>query len=214
MPAERWGARVARSALGPIAARLGVRPFDVFYGERPIDEVPPEIPTSVPLVVRAAERGDVTLVAARAGGDQSSRFAAAFAAGEVGVVATCNADLAGFIWASLTAVALPGVPICTLPPGGAYVHNAYVVAEHRGKRVLQAVARALHLELRARGCTFTCRLIDRVNHASLAATERGGIHYQWAPVVALPRVGAFFPLGKPGALRGGGVATRRRSASA
>lgn len=203
-----------RRVLGPLAAALGVRPFDVYYGERPIEEVPPEIPTAVPLLVRAVQDDDVARVAARVGGEEAERFAAAFGAGDVGVVAICDGDLAGFIWASLTEVALPGLPICALPPGGAYVHNAYVVAEHRGKRVLQAVARALHLELRARGRTFTCRLIDRVNHASLVATERGGIHYRWAPVLVLPRVGALFPLGRPGALRDGRIATSPGSTTA
>lgn len=209
MAARRTGAKVVRRVLGPLAAALGVRLYDVFYGERPIEEVPPEIPTAVPLVVRAVQADDLALVAARIPKDDAARFASAFAAGDVGLVATCNGDLAGFIWASLAEVALPDVPICALPPGGAYAHHGFVVAEHRGKRLVQTIARALHLELRARGCTFTCRLIDRVNHASLVATERGGIHYRWAPVIVLPGAGAFFLLGRPGALRGGRLATPR-----
>lgn len=198
----------ARHLLRPVVARLGVRLFDVLYGERPIAEVPRELAASVPLVVRAPRVDDVAAIAARLGGAEGVRVAQAFGAGDMGVVATSGDEIAGFIWASLTQVALPGVPICALPRGGAYVHSAYVFPEHRGKRVLQTVARTLHLEVAARDCRFTCRLIDRANHASIAATDRGSpIRYRWAPVVVLPGRAAFFLLGRPGSLR-------RRSAPA
>jgi hypothetical protein len=110
--------------------------------------------------------------------------------------------IVGFIWASLERVELADLPICGLPPGGAYVHTAYVFPEARGHKVLQVVARALHLELRARGCRFTCRLIDRANEASLAGTERGGVRYRWAPIARLGGRAPFFLLPRPPALRG------------
>ncbi|HEY8517076.1 MAG TPA: hypothetical protein VIS07_16315 [Candidatus Binatia bacterium] len=194
---------VARRTLGPLVARLGVRVFDLIYGERPIAQVPPEVPTAAALTVRLAHPDDVPAIAARVGDVEGARVARAAERGDVGVVALSDGAIAGYIWGSRTVVELLDLTLCTLPPDGGYVHAAYVMPEHRGKRVLQVIARALHLELAARGCSFTCRLIDRANYASLVATERSGIDYRWAPVVALPSGRAFFLLGRPGALRRG-----------
>ena len=193
----------------PIVARLGVRVFDVLYGERPIEDVPRELAPSVPLTVRAPRADDVAVIAGRLGSGDGERVSQAFAHGDVGVLACAGDEIAGFIWASLTEVALPGVPSCRLPRDGAYGHGDYVFAENRGKRVLQTVARARQREVAARDRTFTCRLIDRNNRARIAATDRGSpIEYRWAPVLALPGRSAFFLLGRPGSLKGGRVSRR------
>jgi len=190
-----------RRILGPLAASLGVRFFDVFYGERRIDEVPPLVDAPVALEVRIASEDDVREIVAHLAPDDGARAVAAYAAGDVCVVAKAEDAVAGFIWASLARVELLGVPICTLPARGAYVHLAHVFPGYRGKKVLQVLGRALHLELRDRGCAFTCRLIDRDNAPSLIGTERGGVHYRWAPVVKLPVLPAFFLPPRPPALR-------------
>lgn len=202
---------LARRVLGPVATRFGVRFFDVFYGERRIEDVPAVVQPPIALEVRGAQPADVEPMLARIAAAEARRIRQALLLdSEVCLVATSAGADAGFICANLAHVDLAGLPICALPAGGAYVHNTHVLPEFRGQKVMQVMARALHVTLAARGCTFTCRLIDRENVASLVGTERSGIRFRWAPIVKLPGAPAFFVPPGPAALR----RRRERSVSA
>jgi len=205
MPPPSGGRAVSlsRQTAGPLARQLGIHFFDIFYGERRIEEVPPVVQAPFPLTVRIATLRDVEPVLARIESASACRVRRAFDASDASqfCLAAFAGGVAGFMCADLGEVDLAGFPVCRLPPGGAYLHNAYVVPELRSRKVSQVIARAMHLQLAERGCTFSCRLIDRRNTPSLIGTERGGIRFRWAPIVKLPRLGAFFVPPAPPALR-------------
>jgi GNAT superfamily N-acetyltransferase len=157
----------------------------------------------IALEVRAIAAADVEPMLARNAAADAQRFRQALLdEAELGLVAINAGTIVGFICANLAQVDLAGLTICALPAGGAYIHNTHVLPEFRGRKVMQVLARALHLTLAERGRTFTCRLIDRANVPSLIGTERAGIAFRWAPVVKLPGMRPFFLPPAPPTLRG------------
>ncbi len=180
-----------RRTASRCAATAGLRYYDFLYCERSLQEAVPSPTPKIPLDVRVADGNDIEAMLALRHGDER-RVVEGIAQRGVGYVAESDQGIIGYAWSRTGAMhlfcrrPLEYVELAPLPDDVCYTNNSYVVPEHRGQGVFQALLACQYRDRAARGFATVTNLIESVNLDSLAAHRHMRHRTQRARVVRLP----------------------------
>lgn len=99
---------------------------------------------------------------------------AAFSRGEVCAAATDAGRLVGYCWFTRRAAPHFGGAWMDFDPRVVYTYRAFVVASHRGRRLVRSLYLAADQEFADQGCSRMLACIESHNRASARAAERAG----------------------------------------
>ena len=168
------------------AALIGVRFYNMLYGERSLAAALLHVEPPSELRIREATAEDLEILQAELEPAQAESCRIAAAQRSRCFVALQGREIAGYSWLNTREVFLLRWRVQSLPPGGGYTYNSFVRPEFRGQKIFQCLTEAVYSMLEQEGFQFCCNLVDKDNKPSIAARERLGTQFHSAPILKLP----------------------------
>ena len=176
-----------RHQISALAARTGVRIYDLRYGELDLAESAGprlELPAPIRLVRLDHSIDDATL--ATVVPRMRDLWFERFGQGSHCVVAYVDGTYAGSAWYSDRQVLLEEKKLVDLPPACLYAYGGYVEPPFRDRGLFKGLTQEIVTVANERGCRFVGHLCDAQNHGSINARLALGFRYQCARLLVLP----------------------------
>lgn len=178
------------AALG--AHALGIRYFDLLYGEIDLLERIPDITSPLDLEIRKGRQDEIRELALIRGGDMVRRFEFALSTGSICHIAWYGGKAAGCTWYNKKTITIDMIKIGDVPPGGSFRFDSFVFPEFRGRKVFQCLLNYIFHHLREEGCRFAGSFVDRENLASIRGQSNFPVSFQPVRLLKAPGLPVVF----------------------